>query len=80
VKRDFDRIKFGSNLRYWRLKKGFPTIETLAEASGLSKSLIGQVERGGEFKLKSLAIITATLGITADDLMKDCLIEINEEE
>ncbi len=81
MKRGFDKIKFGSNIRYWRLIKGYKTIEELANASGLSKSLIGQVERGsGLNSLKTLAIIAATLNISTDDLIKDCLVEIHEEE
>jgi transcriptional regulator with XRE-family HTH domain len=77
---DFDKVKLGSTVRYWRIKRGIDTVGKLAELCGCSKSLVGKIEKGdGLPSVPILCLIARVLEITLDDLVSGCLPEQGKE-
>ena len=63
----------GKKIKEYRELKGWSQ-EDLAEKAGLSTKYIGYIERGIKIpKLKTFILLANTLGVSANDLLKDVL-------
>lgn len=63
----------GKRIRFYRQQRNWKQ-EELAERTGLSISYIGMLERGEkEPKLDTFVLIANTLGVSANELLADCL-------
>ena len=72
-----DYISIGARIRYYRLQKNLSQQE-LADQAGVSKALIGYLERGEKApSLETLVNIANTLKLPADELLVDNLISSN---
>lgn len=72
----FDTVRLGSNIRYWRLTRGIRTLHELGKKCKYSETYLGQIERGvKEPSLTTLARVAGNLGVTVADLMDGCVKE-----
>jgi transcriptional regulator with XRE-family HTH domain len=71
MKRDDERLIFGTNLRAARLAQGL-TQERLAELAGVDRTYISQAERGlCNPSLSTLGSLARVLGVAKRDLIGD---------
>jgi len=63
-------VRFGENLRSWRINGGLSQ-EELAHKAGLDRSYVGGVERGERnVSLINLVKLARSLGVTVSDLFR----------
>ena len=76
---DIDIASLGKRLRNIRVRKNMSILE-LAEKSGLSKTMVAQIERGERRgSIESLVALSNTLGVSIEDLLADSLLFTNAE-